>query len=60
MKIFSKMNLKKIFKKLQKLKKSQYRDIYSIKLPRALKYKDRISMHYGIETRIILFRSQIC
>ena len=34
------------------LKKSQYRDIYYIKLPRALKYKDRISMNYGIEARI--------
>jgi len=38
--------------KISKLKKSQYMDIYSIKLPRALKYKDRISMHYGIESRI--------
>jgi len=37
---------------ISKLKKSQYMDIYSIKLPRALKYKDRISMHYGIESRI--------
>jgi len=37
---------------ISKLKKSQYLDIYRIKLPRALKYKDRISMHYGIESRI--------
>ena len=49
---FFKDEFEKNFQKLQKLKKSQYRDIYSIKLPRALKYKDRISMHYGIETRI--------
>ena len=40
--------------KISKLKKSQYMDIYSIKLPRALKYKDRISMHYGIEQNSFL------
>ena len=34
------------------LKKSQFIDIYFLKLQRALKYKDRISMSYGIESRI--------
>ena len=34
------------------LQNSQLLDIYQLKLPRSLKYKDRISMNFGIETRI--------
>ena len=49
---FFKDEFKKQTKRISDLKKSQYRDIYFIKLPRALKYKDRISMNYGIEARI--------
>ncbi len=43
---------KKIPKLDNNLKKSQYIDMFYLKLPRALKYKDRISMSYGIESRI--------
>jgi len=41
-------------KNLNYLQNSQYKDISSIKLPRSLKYKDRISMSEGIECRIPL------
>ena len=34
------------------LKNSQFKDIYEIKLPRVLRYTDRLSMKYGIETRV--------
>lgn len=34
------------------LKQSQYQDIKNIKLPRNLKYTDRLSMSCGIETRV--------
>lgn len=34
------------------LKNSQYLDIKKIKLPRVLKFTDRISMNFGIETRL--------
>tara|TARA_B100000989_G_scaffold298563_1_gene288458 strand:+ start:8059 stop:9885 length:1827 start_codon:yes stop_codon:yes gene_type:complete len=34
------------------LKDSQYKDINSIKLPRVLKYTDRLAMINGIETRV--------
>ena len=37
---------------LNNLQNSQLLDIYKLKLPRSLKYKDRISMKFGIETRI--------
>ena len=37
---------------LNNLQNSQLLDIYKLKLPRSLKYKDRISMNFGIETRI--------
>ena len=37
---------------LNNLQNSQLNDIELLKLPRALKYKDRISMNYGIETRV--------
>ena len=37
---------------LNNLQNSQYLDIYSLKLPRSLKYKDRISMHFGVESRL--------
>lgn len=43
------------FKKIEKLnhlKNSQYYDIKNIKLPRVLKYTDRMSMAYGVETRV--------
>ena len=39
---------------LNNLQNSQLNDIELLKLPRALKYKDRISMNYGIETRVPL------
>ena len=38
--------------KLNYLQHSQYLDINNLKLPRSLKYKDRISMNFGIETRL--------
>lgn len=41
-------------KNLNYLQNSQLKDIYYIKLPRSLKYKDRISMSEGIETRLPL------
>ena len=41
-------------KKLNFLKNSQLKDINYIKLPRSLKYKDRLSMSVGIETRVPL------
>ena len=37
---------------LNNLQNSQYLDIYNLKLPRSLKYKDRISMHFGVESRL--------
>ena len=37
---------------LNNLQNSQLKDIELLKLPRTLKYKDRISMNYGIETRV--------
>ncbi len=37
---------------LNNLQKSQYLDINFLKLPRSLKYKDRLSMSHGIETRL--------
>ncbi len=37
---------------LNNLQNSQYLDIYNLKLPRSLKYKDRISMNFGVETRL--------
>ena len=43
---------KKIPNLKNNLKKSQFIDMYFLKLQRALKYKDRISMSYGIESRI--------
>ena len=39
-------------KKLNNLKNSQFFDIKHIKLPRVLKYQDRMSMTYGIEFRV--------
>ena len=45
--------MKIIFKrKLNNLQKSQIYDIKYIKLPRMLKYTDRISMKHSIETRV--------
>ena len=41
-------------KKLNNLKNSQFFDIKHIKLPRVLKYQDRMSMTYGIESRVPL------
>lgn len=43
-----------INKKFGFLKNSQYNDIKNIKLPRVLKYTDRLSMNFGIETRVPL------
>ncbi len=42
----------KKIKSLNNLQNSQLLDINRLKLPRSLKYKDRISMNFGIETRI--------
>jgi asparagine synthase (glutamine-hydrolysing) len=42
------------YKNLNNLQNSQIKDICSIKLPRSLKYKDRISMSEGIEARLPL------
>ena len=44
--------IQKKIKSLNNLQNSQLLDIYRLKLPRSLKYKDRISMNFGIETRI--------
>ena len=37
---------------MNNLKNSQFFDIKHIKLPRVLKYQDRMSMTYGIESRV--------
>lgn len=42
----------KIIKKHGFLKNSQYKDIKEIKLPRVLKYSDRLSMMFGVEARV--------
>ena len=42
------------FKKMNNLQKSQILDIEEIKLPRNLKFTDRISMNQKIETRLPL------
>lgn len=39
-------------KNLNCLKQSQFNDLKYVKLPRVLKYTDRISMSHGIETRV--------
>ena len=39
------------FNKLNFLQKSQYKDIYEIKLPKLLNYSDKIAMSYSVETR---------
>jgi len=39
-------------KEFNNLQKSQLFDINYIKLPRALKYTDKLSMYYGIESRV--------
>lgn len=39
------------FKKLNFLQKSQYKDIYEIKLPKLLNYSDKIAMSHSVETR---------
>ena len=41
------------------LKYSQIQDIESIKIPRVLKYSDRISMSYGIESRVPLLDKKL-
>ena len=53
---------KKIIKSILKygcLKYSQIQDIENIKIPRVLKYSDKISMSYGIETRVPLLDSKL-
>lgn len=47
-----KIVLDKINKKYGFLLKSQYEDIKDIKLPRVLKYSDRLSMMFGVESRV--------
>lgn len=42
----------KIIKEYGFLKNSQYKDIKEIKLPRVLKYSDRLSMMFGVEARV--------
>lgn len=44
----------KIYQNLNYLQNSQLKDINEIKIPRSLKYKDRLSMSEGIESRIPL------
>lgn len=44
--------MQKKVKTLNNLQNSQLLDIYKLKLPRSLKYKDKISMNFGIESRI--------
>ena len=58
--------IKKDYKKITKLilrygclKYSQIQDIENIKIPRVLKYSDKISMSYGIETRVPLLDSKL-
>lgn len=41
-------------KKYGFLKKSQYSDIKNIKIPRILKYTDRLSMNFSVESRVPL------
>ena len=47
------------FKKMNNLQKSQILDIEEIKLPRNLKFTDRISMNQKIETRLPLLDPEI-
>tara|TARA_B100001123_G_C15265955_1_gene1008415 strand:- start:320 stop:1924 length:1605 start_codon:yes stop_codon:yes gene_type:complete len=47
-----KMKIERTNSNLNYLKNSQLKDIESIKLPRLLKYTDRLSMRHGIEARV--------
>ena len=38
---------------------SQFNDLKFVKLPRVLKYTDRISMSHGIETRVPLLNHKL-
>ena len=42
---------KSYYKYLNNLQKSQYKDIYHIKLPKILNFSDKIAMSYSVETR---------
>ena len=42
------------FKNLNNLQNSQIKDLFHIKLPRTLRYKDRLSMSEGVEARVPL------
>ena len=44
---------------LNYLQNSQLKDIEYIKLPRVLKYTDRIAMKYGIETRVPILNHKL-
>jgi len=46
----SNINILKPFK--SHIRNSQYADLHYFKLPRSLKYADRASMRYGVETRL--------
>ena len=50
--IEKKFKIFKSFINLNNLKKSQIQDINLIKIPRVLQFTDRLSMSYGIETRV--------
>tara|TARA_B100001057_G_scaffold234218_1_gene234549 strand:+ start:30999 stop:32810 length:1812 start_codon:yes stop_codon:yes gene_type:complete len=47
-----KFSKKKFVEKFNFLKRSQLLDINFIKIPRVLKYTDRLSMNHGVETRV--------
>ncbi len=56
---FNKHDFSKEIKKIGFVKSSQLLDIEKIKLPRILKYSDRLSMNYGIECRVPLLNHEL-
>lgn len=47
------------YQKLNNLQKSQFKDIYEIKLPKILNYSDKIAMSYSVETRFPFLDEEI-
>ena len=56
---YKKIKKEKNNNNLNYLQNSQLKDIKCIKLPRVLKYTDRISMRYGIEARVPILNHKL-